>query len=71
MLSVKDVTDQNNYQKAKIQNKYKSMALYTLSHELRTPVHSIDLLISYFRYIKFVEPNKRKNRKRSSYVDVS
>ena len=41
LLIVKDVTEQRNFSKIKLQNKYKSMALCTLSHELRTPVHVI------------------------------
>eukprot|EP00347_Sterkiella_histriomuscorum_P000102 403377173 len=41
LLVVKDITDTKNFSKLKLQNKYKSMGLCTLSHELRTPVHVI------------------------------
>ncbi|CDW75560.1 histidine kinase-dna gyrase b-and hsp90-like domain containing protein [Stylonychia lemnae] len=41
LLVIKDITDTQNFRKIKLQNKYKSKALCTLSHELRTPDYSL------------------------------
>ena len=76
LLIVKDVTELNHISKIKLQNKYKSMALCTLSHELRTPVHSKILFplikLVFYRHLKLSSQHKRSHRKQGpNAFDVS